>query len=537
MTVDEQWATGPLDSEQPSGIPAPRPATSGDPSGPLGAKLRAVREVDRAFQERRQFAVVQDRGAAPDGPRDPRNYVARRRISPRWRRVYTVLLVIGDLSLAGLAGLLGTMLPADRSPLWQLIAFAPLFVATLVLGRVYEHRFVGSGPEEFRRLAAAATVFLAAVSTLAFAAQSGSRGLVLIGTPLALCAALLWHVVLRQVLFAARRAGLCQQRVVVIGLERSVDEMITRLRREPSSGIDVVAACVERASGAEIAGVPVGGAPHEVGSVARRHFADSILLTAWSEMSEEDLRRLSWDLEGSGYQLLVAPRITEVDTPRMHLRTVAGVPLLHVDEPEFTGLRRVIKRGFDLLLASVGIVVLSPVLLAVAIAVAVSSPGPVLLRQQRIGKGDEPFRMTKFRSMFVDADQRLAEIAHLNQHGAGPMFKMRDDPRVTSVGRVIRRLSLDELPQLFDVVRGDMSLVGPRPPLPREAETYDATVRRRLKVKPGITGLWQVSGRSDLTWEESVRLDLGYVENWSLLLDLRIIFRTVSAVLVSRGAY
>jgi exopolysaccharide biosynthesis polyprenyl glycosylphosphotransferase len=221
----------------------------------------------------------------------------------------------------------------------------------------------------------------------------------------------------------------------------------------------------------------------------------------------------------------------------MHIQTIGGLPLLYVDEPEFTGLRRVAKGGLDLGLALLALALLSPVMLAVAVAIRLDSPGPVLFRQVRIGRDSKPFQMTKFRSMHVDAEERLTQLAHLNQHGGGPLFKMREDPRVTRVGAVLRRFSLDELPQLFDVLRRRMSLVGPRPPLPREVEAYEDDVRRRLLVKPGITGLWQVSGRSDLTWDESVRLDLSYVENWSLGLDLSIIARTVVAVLARRGAY
>ena len=224
-------------------------------------------------------------------------------------------------------------------------------------------------------------------------------------------------------------------------------------------------------------------------------------------------------------------------TPRLHLQTIGGVPLLFVDEPEFTGLRRVAKGLLDYGLALTGLMLLAPVMLALAVAVKVSSPGPVFFRQERVGRMSQPFLMTKFRSMYVDAEQRLAEVAHLNQHGEGPLFKMRDDPRITPVGAFLRRYSLDELPQLFDVLRRSMSLVGPRPPLPSEVAEYEKDVHRRLLVKPGITGLWQVSGRADLTWEESVRLDLSYVENWSLGLDLSIIARTVVAVLARRGAY
>jgi exopolysaccharide biosynthesis polyprenyl glycosylphosphotransferase len=298
----------------------------------------------------------------------------------------------------------------------------------------------------------------------------------------------------------------------------------------------VVAACVATSQRERIEGVPVLGRPADVLTVLQVARADAVVLTAWSDVGQEELRRLSWDLEGTGVQLLVAPRLTEVATPRLHIRTVGGMPLLDVQEPEFTGVRRAVKTALDYGLATFALIVLAPVLAAAAVAVKVTSPGPVLFRQERVGRHGKHFVMHKFRSMYVDAEQRLAQLEHLNE-GGGPLFKLRDDPRVTPVGRFIRRYSLDELPQLFDVLLGRMSMVGPRPPLPSEVAQYEDDVRRRLLVKPGLTGLWQVSGRSDLSWEESVRLDLSYVENWFLGLDLSIIARTVSAVLARHGAY
>jgi exopolysaccharide biosynthesis polyprenyl glycosylphosphotransferase len=227
----------------------------------------------------------------------------------------------------------------------------------------------------------------------------------------------------------------------------------------------------------------------------------------------------------------------EVAGPRMHMRPFIGLPLLHVEEPEFTGSKRLVKEVVDRLGAGLVLLAAAPVLLAIALAVRLDSPGPVLFRQIRIGRDGREFSMLKFRTMVVDAEQQRAALLGLNESADGLLFKIADDPRVTRAGRLLRRLSLDELPQLLNVLGGQMSLVGPRPPLPDEVALYDDSVRRRLLVKPGLTGLWQVSGRSDLTWEESVRLDLRYVENWSLLLDLMILWKTGSAVIRARGAY
>jgi exopolysaccharide biosynthesis polyprenyl glycosylphosphotransferase len=283
------------------------------------------------------------------------------------------------------------------------------------------------------------------------------------------------------------------------------------------------------------ADVPVGGLD-EVLALAARYGADTVAVTSSSETAAEYLRRLSWQLEGTGLELLVAPGLVEVAGPRLHIRPYEGFPLLSVEQPRFEGWHRFVKGGFDRGISALLLLVLAPVLALIALAVRLDSPGPVLYRQERVGLNGRTFTMLKFRSMVVDAEERLEALRAANISD-GLLFKMRQDPRVTRVGRWLRRLSLDELPQLLNVLGGSMSLVGPRPPLPREVEGYDAVVQRRLLVKPGLTGLWQISGRSDLTWEESIRLDLRYVENWSLPLDLLILWKTGRAVLSRSGAY
>jgi exopolysaccharide biosynthesis polyprenyl glycosylphosphotransferase len=261
-----------------------------------------------------------------------------------------------------------------------------------------------------------------------------------------------------------------------------------------------------------------------------------VLVARGGYATSQELRRIAWDLEGSDIDLIVVPSLTDVAGPRIHMRPVAGLPLLHVEQPQAGEAGGLSKRLFDLVVSSCALVVLSPLLLVVAVVVKVHDGGPVFFRQARIGRRGEPFGMLKFRSMVVDAEHRLADIAHLNESD-GVLFKVRDDPRITPFGRFIRRYSIDELPQLANVLRGQMSLVGPRPPLPAEVDRYADDVHRRLLVRPGLTGLWQVSGRSGLSWEESVRLDLYYVDNWSMLADLVIIAKTVRAVLGKHGAY
>lgn len=484
--------------------------------------------------------VAERDGQKQVATRDPRDYAQHGKpvkASPPWLRIYTVAVVLADATVALVAAVIAVSAFASPVSGWVLLLFPPAWVASLAAGRTYEHRFVGNGSEEYKRLFHTGVVFLALIGTLAYAFSAElARGVVVVGLPTAMVLSLVVHWGARQSLHTLRRHGRCMQRVVVVGLERSVAELIQTMRREPHAGLEIAAVCVDRPRGDSVEGVPVLGDSDHVVEVLSEVKADTVAVTAWSDVSQNDLRRLSWDLEGSGVTLLVAPRLTDISGPRIHIRPVAGLPLLNVEEPEFSGVRRIVKGGLDRFLALLAIVLLAPVLLGISIAVAFSSRGPVLFRQVRVGRHGRPFVIHKFRSMYVDAEARQAEIEHLNESD-GTLFKVREDPRVTPIGRYLRRFSLDELPQFFDVLFGRMSLVGPRPPLPTEVDRYASLVRRRLVVKPGITGLWQVSGRSDLTWDESVRLDLLYVENWSLALDIAIMLKTVLAVLRRRGAY
>ena len=460
---------------------------------------------------------------------------------PRWERRYAQALVAMDVLVAGVAasvalvanGGFGHVLVNSVVTLTLAVAWA----GTLGLGRAYESRFLATGGEEYRRVFDSGVRLFAVAAVGALVLRyDGLRAYVLEGLPLALVGSLVVRYVARLVVEARRRQGRLQHRVVATGTERAVAELIREIQREPESGYRVVGACVDRARGLEIEGVPIVGKAQDVVTAASERRADTIAVGAWSSLSQADLRRLGWQLEGTGTDLLVAPSLTDVAGPRISFRPVSGLPLLHVDQPRFTGARRVLKGLLDRGTALALLVVLALPMLVIGVVVRRTSPGPALFRQTRVGLDGREFTMLKFRSMRVTAEEELRELAALNEND-GLLFKVRADPRVTSTGRWLRRLSLDELPQLINVLRGDMSLVGPRPPLPREVAQYEDDVRRRLLVKPGITGLWQVKGRSDLSWEESVRLDLYYVENWTPALDLHILRKTVSAVLASRGAY
>ncbi len=281
--------------------------------------------------------------------------------------------------------------------------------------------------------------------------------------------------------------------------------------------------------------IPVLGEPGDALEAVVAAQADVIAIADTNSLTNGSLRRLAWQLEGTGVDLMVAPSLTDVAGPNISIRTLSAIPLLLVEEPELKGRKRLAKEVFDRITALGVLLALTPVLLAIAAVVRLTSRGPALFRQVRVGLGGRHFVIWKFRTMRVGSEDRLDDVLHLNEQD-GVLFKIRDDPRITPVGRFLRRWSLDELPQFWNVTRGDMSIVGPRPPLPGEVERYDNHVRRRLLVKPGLTGLWQVGGRAGLPWDEAVRLDLYYVENWSLSMDATIIAKTLTAVLRCRGA-
>src|SRR6266571_1738534 len=411
-----------------------------------------------------------------------------------------------------------------------------LFIVAFTGG--YDSRFIGVGPDEFRRVLNAGVTLTAAVAILAYATKTGiARGYVVIALPCLTLSSLTARFALRKRLHRLRTLGSCMRRVVAVGHTPVVADLATELRRETYHGLSVVAACVAGPEGeTEVNGIPVVGGLRNVASVVRRYDADTVAVLACPEMSGIRLRELAWELEKTGTDLCGAPALLDVAGPRTTIRPVAGLPLLHVDHPEFTGAKQVIKDAFDKVVGVSALALLAPVFIIVAIAIRLSDGGPALFRQTRVGKDGRTFTVYKFRTMVLDAEDRKAQLAVSNEKD-GVLFKIRNDPRITTIGARLRRWSVDELPQLINVVRGDMSLVGPRPALPEEAARYRAHVRRRLAVQPGLTGLWQVNGRAELSWEESVRLDLRYVENWSFLLDLQILWKTWSAVSRGSGAY
>jgi exopolysaccharide biosynthesis polyprenyl glycosylphosphotransferase len=418
------------------------------------------------------------------------------------------------------------------------LAFPVFWSVSVALAGGYDGRIIGLGSEEFRRVLNAAVGLTAAVVIFSYTAKLDlARGYVAVALPAVAVFDLAARYRLRKRLHRLRSNGSCTRRVVAVGHATAVADLVTTLRRESHHGLAVVAACVAGLPDLdEVADVPVAGELGSVTSAVNTFGADTVAVLACPELNGSRLRELAWQLEKTGTDLCVAPALLDVAGPRTTIRPVAGLPLLHVDHPELAGAKQVIKSAFDRLAAAAALVLLAPLFGAVALAIKLTDAGPVFFRQVRVGKHGATFTLYKFRTMVVDAERWKSRLSDQNE-ADGALFKIRRDPRVTKTGAWLRRWSLDELPQLLNVLLGDMSMVGPRPALPEEAALYGDQMRRRLVVKPGLTGLWQVSGRSDLSWDEAVRLDLRYVENWSFALDLQILWKTGSAVLRGSGAY
>ncbi|WP_435591649.1 sugar transferase [Nocardia sp. bgisy118] len=478
----------------------------------------------------------------------------------RWQADYVKHLAATDLLvIAGAVGLAQVIRfggPAAPPLAWRLsyeigytvvsVALAATWALFLAAGNTRSPQVVGSGTEEYRRLVSATLRLFGAVAIVSLIVQIDfARGYLAIALPLGLLGLMSsrlgwrWHTRVRR-----RDRAECLTSVLVVGAPEAAQAMASAFSRDPDSGYRVVGVCIPdgvattgryalRASGRSFSVV---GDDRSVLEAVRRSGADTVAVTATDYLGPVELRRMAWELDPLGVELIVAPGVVDISGTRLTNRLVAGMPMLHIAKPQYDRAKSTGKAVFDACFAAGVLLAIAPVLLAIALAVKLTSPGPVFYLSERIGRGGKPFRMIKFRSMYQDAERTVSALIEAN--GGNPVFfKMRDDPRVTPVGRVIRKLSLDELPQFLNVLRGEMSVVGPRPQVQREVDSYDGEMRRRLLVKPGITGLWQVSGRSDLSLEDSVRLDLSYVENWSMVLDLLLIAKTIGAVARGEGAY
>ena len=464
-----------------------------------------------------------------------------RRVST-WTRDYLREVALADLGCAVVGVFMAAQIRFGSNVTSTYLALSlslpVLWIGALWLAGAYDVRFIGTGSDEYRKVLNAGVSLTAAVAIFSYAVNlQVSRTYVVIALPSITLFDLIARYAMRKRLHWQRGHGKCLHSVLAVGHELAVADLVTELNRDKYHGLTVVGACVARPGvNDEVAGVRVYGGLDDVTAAVKAFGIDTVAVTACPEMNGIRLRSLAWELEKTGTDLCVSPALLDVAGPRTTIRQTAGLTLLHVDHPQLSGFRLVLKGLFDRCAAAAALVVLAPVMSAVAAAIWLHDRGPVLFTQLRVGRDGHEFRIYKFRTMVVDAEQRKQELL-ANNDSDGVLFKIRKDPRVTAVGAHLRHWSLDELPQLFNIFLGDMSLVGPRPALPEEADKYAAHVRRRLVVKPGLTGLWQVSGRSDLSWEESVRLDLRYVENWSFALDLQILWKTTSVLVRRSGAY
>ncbi|WP_175472388.1 sugar transferase [Curtobacterium sp. MCBA15_009] len=515
-------------------------------AGPIGSDLTGTDPADTDLTGTERSRPVRPRTRAHTTPH------AHRPVAPAGARhgyVPAVALLDLGLLLAAFAVAHVARFPWELTAVrprsgWLEFAVAPAIVVVwmvlLSVFRTRDPRIAGIGGDEYRRLVTASLVAVAGVAVVAYAAQLDlARGYVAIAFPLGLAFLVLGRKAVRTVLARSRSRGERLQDVLLVGDAEDVRYVGSRIAATPSAGYRVRAVVTDcEAAGAEIdlgaARARVVGGIEDVLPLAQEQGVSAVVVAGAVRGGHARLRRLGWQLEEHGVELVVSSPLADIAAGRVHERPVDGLPLMHIETPDYR--RRAGKRLLDVVGAGVGLLLLAPLLGVVALAVRLDDGGPVFFRQVRVGRGGAAFSILKFRTMCVDAEARMAALQSENE-GAGPLFKMKDDPRVTRVGAFLRRTSLDELPQLWNVLTGSMSLVGPRPALPREVALYEDFADRRLLVTPGITGLWQVSGRSDLDWAEGVRLDLHYVENWSFLHDLVILARTIPSVLRSHGAY
>ena len=411
------------------------------------------------------------------------------------------------------------------------------WMLVLTLGGTRDSRILGTDSTEYRRIINATLLLFGTIAVFAAMTQTDfARGYLATAFPLGTVLLLTSRWSWRRWLHAKRRRGELSFRVLLIGSAVAVRELMDSLALRTDAGYRVVAAVVtDDDTITRIDGVPAYPAADDFSNTLAAATPDTVMVVG-SDSSSSRINELSWRLD-PGQQLVVAPQLVGVAGSRIHTRPVAGLPLIHVETPSYDGPKRFAKRAFDLVFAAGLLIVLAPLFVVTGMLIKLSSRGPVFYGQERIGLSGEPFTMRKFRSMVTDADASLAALLTAQGTGGTPLFKVKDDPRITPVGRVLRRYSIDELPQLLNVIKGDMSLVGPRPQRDGEVRLYDSKAGRRLVVKPGMSGLWQVSGRSNLSWEDSIRLDLFYVENWSITNDIIILLRTARAVFGANGAY
>lgn len=469
-----------------------------------------------------------------------------------WAKRYRTRLQLTDISIIMLAVGLAlvvrfgggdTLAPGAFHPDYWSISALIIAAWIVALGTFHtrDSRVIGVGAAEYRQVmnASALAFGLLAIGFLIFRVDI-ARGYFMLALPLGVIGLLLERWLWRKWLLRQRRFGHYLARAIVVGNREDVEYVVGQIDDKSGAAYYVVGASLDAGQTDNITvgghSVPIVSDFEHVAAAAASLGVDTVVVAGQPSGGSQFIRNLGWDLESTSAELVLSSRLTDVAGPRIHFRPVEGLPLIHVEIPHFDGAKHALKRFVDIVLSALALIVSAPLLLIIAVLIKIDSPGPVLFRQERCGRGGRTFSIVKFRSMVASAEDDLAGLLDQNE-AAGVLFKLRNDPRVTRVGRVLRKYSLDELPQIWNILVGQMSVVGPRPPLPAEVLSYETHVHRRLYIKPGLTGMWQVNGRSNLSWEDSVRLDLYYVENWSLAGDLMIIWRTIKTVVRPVGAY
>lgn len=465
-------------------------------------------------------------------------------------------LILSDFTVMVIAGVVAAWLrfgtPAAsaafentevRFPFVLIAAFtAVLWVTVMGVSGLYDIDRVSWSPSEAGRVARSLSMGVVALILITYLIKAPglSRAWVLLVWVLSIMLVLAARAGIALALVILRRHGRMLHPTIVVGSNAEASDIIRVLKANADAGL-VPVGCLTSSQAERLEldycsdDVPVVGHAREMTEVLDTIAIDAVVIAS-SAFDHDVLARMIAELRDRDIDVHISSGLFEVLTSRVLVNEVAGVPLITVKGVSLSPRKVLTKRAFDLFVAGVFVLIGLPFWLFVAATIKLTSPGPVLYGQERVGRSGKRFQMLKFRSMYRDADARLAELQADNE-ASGPLFKMKDDPRITPIGRWMRKFSIDEFPQLINVMRGEMSLVGPRPPLPHEVDRYSTNDWRRLEVTPGMTGLWQVSGRSSLTFDEMVRLDLFYIENWSVALDLTIIMRTVPAVLLARGAY
>ena len=420
---------------------------------------------------------------------------------------------------------------------WAYYAIPLAWMALLAACGAYSLHHLQTGMVEYQRVALGSGLFAGAIGIACYLTTYDlSRGFFVALFAIGIPALLAGRLVRRRTLKRLRSKGMFQSSVLVAGSPSHIDEVARVLRREKWLGYRVVGALTPAPIEETAAGLPVLGKVCDVVDLVSDSSVDTVIFAEGSFPDSQHFKRMAWELEDHDVQMIVAPALTDISAERLSSRPVAGLPLVYVERPQAMQAMRWGKRAFDIIGSGLLLLVAALPIALVALAIKLEDRGPVFFKQTRVGRRGDEFQCLKVRSMVVNAEALKAQLAAQNE-GAGVLFKMAKDPRITKVGAFIRRFSIDELPQLWNVFRGDMSLVGPRPALPSEVAQYDSDTIRRLDVRPGLTGLWQVSGRSNLPWDETVRLDVYYIDNWSIMQDLTILMRTARAVFGKDGAY